>query len=115
MRKPNALPLAAAQLPGIAALEVPGTVFTQTYQLQHLGHAPVDLLARLSGQFECHSNVAADRHMRKQTSLLDDIADAPAQPNQVLRGNIAVAHHDAAASRQDKTVHGPQQCSLPGT
>ena len=89
--EPHALLLTAGELGGVAVVKIG---WVEVDELKQLVHAGVDAPAVPLEDFGHAGDVLGDGHVREQSRLLDDIADAPAQLDRVdLRHILAVHQH----------------------
>ena len=87
----DALLLATGELRGIAVAEI---AWIEVDELEQLVNASVDAPAVPLEDLGNAGDVLGDGHVREQSRLLDDIADAPAQLDRVdLRHILAVHQH----------------------
>ena len=102
----DALLLAARELPGLALRE-PG----EADELEHLVHAPFELILRDALPLEPERDVVLDRHVREERVALEDGVDVALvrrQPDDVL-----VAEEDATLGRLLEAADHPQRRGLP--
>src|SRR5437867_2874760 len=96
------LPLAARKLRRIAVAHAGGVETDEREQLVDAGAR-----ARLwpSEKLGDRRHVLADGSVRKETDLLDDVPDAPAELGRILVENVLPVDKDLARRRLDQPVH----------
>ncbi|MPM25488.1 hypothetical protein SDC9_71983 [bioreactor metagenome] len=98
----DALLLTAGKLRGI----FPGILLIgHIHQRQQVPHGLLPLLPGVLQKLGHHRDILLHRHIGKQPDLLDHIADAAAQLNRVLLGNVLSAHQDGPCVRLDQPVY----------
>ncbi len=102
----DALLLPARELLRLALRE-PG----EADELEHLGHAPLELVLRHALALEAEGDVVLDRHVREERVALEDRVDVALvgrEPDDVL-----VAEEDPALGRLLEAADHPQRRRLP--
>ena len=108
-RQSHALPLPSRQLMRIP----PGkTGWVQPYCREQLAAPPHTLFTRPAFCLKHQPHIALHCEMRKQARLLNHVANAPAQRDQILIANALAAHQHFTARRLQHAVHRTQQRGL---
>ncbi len=84
----------------------------QPHQIEQFIDARGSLRGRPAEQLRRDADIVGDAHMRKQPAALEDIADAPPQPNRIGRAHVLALDRDVARVRLDQPVRQPQQRGL---
>ena len=108
----HAHPLALA--PGKLVRKAPGVLLrVETDQLEQLLHPRVDPLLLPAEEAGHGGDVVGHPAVRKQSTLLDHVADTPAQLDRVHLQDVDPVDQDAAARGLDQTIDHPQRGRLP--
>ena len=87
----------------------------QPHKIEQLIDAGGNLFCGPAQQMRRDADIVGHAHVWKQPAALEDIADAPAQPDRISRANILALDRDGAAIGLDQPVRQPQQRGLAGT